>query len=85
MIASVMRIRDELTETLKRLSPSSDIRSTLSRMKSACHAFQSKLEALHISPEGWGDPEEDLFIAIGQFRGRIGESLAVICAAARLT
>ncbi|SRR6266498_3495024 len=84
MIASVMKIRDELTETLKRLSPSSDIRSALSRMRSACHAFQSKLEALHISPKGWGGPEEDLFIAIGQFRGRIGESLAVICAACKI-
>jgi hypothetical protein len=84
MIASVTKIRDELTETLKRLPLSSDLRLALSRMRSACHAFQSRLEALHISPKGYGGPEEDLFMAIGQFRGRIGESLAIICAACEI-
>lgn len=78
MIDSSEKIRVDVTQAVKLLDWESKARPYLDSIVSACHEFQTFLEA-NFNPDGYGGPEEDFYMAIGELRGSVGFALVELC------
>jgi len=77
MIASAQTMRSNITAALEAI-PESRAASFLAQMRNACHYFQTFLEE-NFRSDGYGGPQEDFYMAIGQLRGTIGLCLVQLC------
>jgi hypothetical protein len=89
MIASIQAIRTVISEkTLPALTDDAKARPLLRSMREACHEFQNFLEGklpegdygrYPYQKNGLGGPEEDFYVAVGEWRALIGPTLAELC------
>ncbi|MFN0197956.1 MAG: hypothetical protein ACKVT0_14520 [Planctomycetaceae bacterium] len=84
MIDSATTMRENITEAVGAINDQSPGKRCLSDMRRACHQFQSFLEQ-RFKGDGYGGPEEDFYMAIGELRGTVGKSLSELCQIYRIS
>ncbi len=90
MIVSIRAIRTVISEkALPALTDDAKARPLLRGLREACHEFQNFLEGKMQEGEygrhpyqkdGTGGPQEDFYVAVGEWRALIGPILAELCA-----
>ncbi|MDG6099258.1 hypothetical protein EXU34_17535 [Alteromonas sp. ZYF713] len=86
MIESVEKIREDITNALKKLPNNSEAITNLKALRAECQATQGRIELHNVSQNKsyYQGPEEDFFFELGQFRGVFGVHLALLAQAFRV-
>lgn len=79
VVASVLRMRDELTAALKRVSDDSPAKQSFRVMRAACREFPSEVGGGPHQGRHWGEfAQEQFLLALGRLRGVMGHHVAAL-------
>jgi hypothetical protein len=78
MIDSSKLLREQITEAMAQIGDGSHGRPFLAEARRACQDFQSFIER-KFNSDGYGGPEEDFYIALGELRAIVARSIVQLC------